>query len=177
MKKTFFALLFIVAGLNLSAQIRKGQWLAGGNVNWTSSFNTYTTDRSTLITIMPDAGYFFIDKLAGGMKLNFVINNPSNDYHNWLYGFSPFVRYYILPPSKTINIFAEAAYGWNRDDIQGFHSTSHEWSVSAGPAFFFNPHVALEVALMYTNTSGQVFTSGNAETFGMNIGFQVYLGK
>ena len=172
-----FLLLVIVISNQVTAQIKKGQWLAGGNVNWTSAFNGDFYGNSTVISIMPDAGYFFIDKLAAGLKLNYTIINPSSGLSYVDFGFSPFVRYYILPAEKTINIFTEAAYGWGRNTEQGANVTNHQWSVSAGPAFFLNSHVALEVALIYTNTAGQHLTDGNPETIGINIGFQVYLGK
>ena len=111
------------------------------------------------------------------MKLNYTIANPSSGLSYTDYGFAPFVRYYILPAEKNINIFAEAAYGWDRNTVQGANSTSHQWSVSAGPSFFLNPHVALEVALNYSNTAGQLYESGHPETLGINIGFQIHLGK
>ena len=177
MKKMIFLLLAFVISNQLTAQIKKGQWLAGGNVNWTSTFNGNFYGNSTIISIMPDAGYFFIDKLAGGLKLNYTIVNPSSGLSYVDFGFSPFVRYYFLPTAKTINIFTEAAYGWGRNTAQGGNITNHQWSLSAGPAFFLNPHVALEVAVVYTNTAGQQYTDGNPETIGINIGFQVYLGK
>ena len=177
MKKMIFLLLVIVVSNRVGAQVKKGQWLAGGNVNWTSSFNGDFNENSTIISIMPDAGYFFFNKLAGGLKLNYTIINPSSGLSYVDFGFSPFVRYYILPATKTINIFTEAAYGWGRNTEQGANVTGHQWSISAGPAFFLNPHVALEVALNYTNTAGQQYTISNSETLGINIGFQVYLGK
>ena len=93
------------------------------------------------------------------------------------YGFSPFVRYYLLPSGKSVNIFTEAAYGWTKGDEQGGTSTSHQWSLSAGPTFFLNPHVAIEVALNYTNTAGHLYTYGNPESLGISIGFQIHLGK
>jgi hypothetical protein len=181
MKKLIFALLFVIASFKLSAQINKGQWLAGGNVNWTTSFNSYYSGNSTVISIMPDAGYFFLDKLAGGLKLSYIIGNPAGNYYSTrTYGVSPFARYYFLSKTKNLNLFAQAAYGWNRtngDGLGGANINSHQWSFSAGPAFFLNPHVALEVALNYTNEAGQMYTDGNPETLGINIGFQIHLGK
>jgi Outer membrane protein beta-barrel domain len=181
MKKLIFALACIVVTSKLSAQINKGQWLAGGNINWTSSFNSYYNSNATVISFMPDAGYFFIDKLAGGLNLVFNINNPSgNDFSTKTYGVSPFVRYYFLPKTKSLNLFAQAAYGWNRtngDGLGGSNINSHQWSFSAGPAIFLNPHVALEFALNYTNMGGPDYSNGNPETFGLNIGFQIHLGK
>jgi len=80
MKKMILLLLVIIVSNQVTAQIKKGQWLAGGNVNWTTSFNSY--GDSTVIKIMPDVGYFFLDKLAGGLKINHTIVIPSHDYSN-----------------------------------------------------------------------------------------------
>jgi hypothetical protein len=181
MKKLLFVCLILAASFKVCAQINKGQWLVGGNANWTTSFNSSNTGNATAVNIMPDAGYFFYNKLAGGLKLNYTIGNPSgNGFSFDEYGVSPFLRYYILPSSKNINIFGQVAYGWNRVDAQGMggaSAISHEWSISAGPAFFLNPHIALEFALFYTNTGGASYTTGNGESIGLNVGFQIHLGK
>src|SRR5215475_15706489 len=117
MRYTLFAFLFVISGLKSSAQIQKHQWLVGGNANWTTSFNSRYSGSSTVISIMPDAGYFFYNKLAGGLKLIYSIDNPSGGNSYVQYGVSPFVRYYILPSSKLVNVFGQIEYGWNRVDI------------------------------------------------------------
>ena len=177
MKKIIFLLLVIVFSNHVTAQIKKGQWLVGGNVNWTTTFTSY--GDSTVIKIMPDVGYFFLDKLAGGLKISHTIVIPSHDssYSFSYFGFSPFLRYYILPVENTINVFAEVAYGWGGLNYNDFGDISHQWSISAGAAFFLNRHVALEAALSYTHTTERIPVNGNPKTLGLNLGFQVYLGK
>jgi hypothetical protein len=177
MKKVIFLLLVIVVSNQVAAQIKKGQWLAGGNVNWTTSFNSY--GNSTVIKIMPDVGFFFLDKLAGGLKINHTIVLPSHDssYSYSEFGFSPFLRYYFLPAANTINVFAEVAYGWGGFYYNEYDVISHQWSVFVGAAFFLNRHVALEAALNYTNITEQNHLNGYPKTLGLNFGFQVYLGK
>ena len=177
MKKMILLLLVIIVSNQVTAQIKKGQWLVGGNVNWTTSFNSY--GDSTVIKIMPDVGYFFLDKLAGGLKINHTIVITSHDSSNSqsYFGFSPFLRYYILPAANTINVFAEVAYGWGGFNYNDFDVISHQWSVSVGAAFFLNRHVALEAAFNYSNTTEKFKINGNPKTLGLNFGFQVYLGK
>ncbi len=177
MKKMIFLLLIIVVSNQVTAQIKKGQWMVGGNVNWTTSFNDY--GDSTVIKIMPDAGYFFLDKLAGGLKINHTIVFTSHDSSNSHseFGISPFLRYYILPVENTINVFAEVSYGWGGINYNDFGVIKQQWSVSAGAAFFLNRHVALEAALMYSHTTERIPVNGNPKTLGLNLGFQVYLGK
>jgi len=177
MRKMIFLLLVIVVSNQVTAQIKKGQWLAGGNVNWTTSFNSYGT--STVIKIMPDVGYFFLDKLAGGLKINHTIVIPGYDSSQAYssFGFSPFLRYYFLPATNTINVFGEASYGWGGFYYNDYDDINHQWSVSVGAAFFLNRYVALEAALNYINITEQHVVSGRQKTLGINIGFQVYLGK
>ena len=178
MKKLIFVLACILVTSTLSAQIKKGQWLAGGNANWTTtSQSDYSNGNSTVISVNPDVGYFFIDKLAGGIKINYSFINQSGGSAYNSYGFLPFVRYYVLPADKNINVFAEVATGWGNAYQGGYSGNSHVWSISAGPAFFLNKHVALECALNFSNYSGSNYNSGDAQTFGMNIGFQIHLGK
>jgi hypothetical protein len=85
------------------------------------------------------------------------------------------LRYYILPAANTINVFAEAAYGWTGFYHRNSDAIIHQWSVSVGTAFFLNRNMALEAALNYTNITE--VRLGYPKTLGLNIGFQVYLGK
>ena len=177
MKKTIFLLFVIVVSNQVTAQIKKGQWLAGGNVNWTTSFNSY--GDSTVIKIMPDVGYFLLDKLAGGLKINHTIVIPGHDSSNSFsyFGLSPFLRYYFLPAANAINVFGEVAYGWGGYNHNDFNVIIDQWSISAGAAFFLNRHVALEAAFNYTHLTENNVLNRNPKTLGLNVGFQVYLGK
>lgn len=50
------------------------------------------------------------------------------------------------------------------------------WGIKAGPAFFLNPSIALEATVGYGS-----FKYSDADdatnTFGVNVGFQIHLGK
>lgn len=186
MKKAVFLLLIIVVNSRVKAQIKKGQWMAGGNVSFAYSYNnnyynpvtgSYYSPSTVSFSFMPDAGYFIIDKLAGGLTLNYSVTNPEFSAAVSTYGFSPFIRYYVLPVNKKVNAFIETAYGWSRESEQGGVIISNHWSFSGGPVIFLSRHVALEMALNFTTYSGEIYGSSHPGILGFNIGFQVYLGK
>ena len=104
MKKLLFALFLMISASQLSAQINKGQWLAGGSIG----FNAYGNSGASLgdvtsFTVSPDAGYFFIHNLAGGLRIDFQTSNRKLYNAYTQYVISPFLRYYFLPrPKKSM---------------------------------------------------------------------------
>jgi hypothetical protein len=110
---------------------------------------------------------------------------------------SPFIRYYFLPSSRKLNFFADAAYayGKNKEKTNIYQQStpagglpmvststtnseykSHSCTIAAGPAFFINSKVAVELTAGYTFTkykgAGQ-----KANTFLLGAGFQIHLNK
>src|SRR5579859_4202038 len=100
MKKILFAAVLMTSAYAVSAQTNKGQWLAGGNVSFKSESNgPADAQKSTTFQLSPDAGYFFIDNLAAGIRLNYQSEKVKNDPNgaSTLFFAGPFVRYYFLP--------------------------------------------------------------------------------
>src|SRR5258708_35660342 len=110
MKKAFFATILTVSVIAASAQINQGQWLVGGNVNFTSS--KQGDAKLTHINFSPDAGYFFINNFAGGLRLNVSSDKPDGGDASTIFTVAPFVRYYFLPSAQKVNVFADAQYGF-----------------------------------------------------------------
>lgn len=202
------AMLFTAFGVN--AQTEKGKMLAGGNLGFsTSSGNEkYTYDNPdslnvngsikqngvTTIGINPSIGYFFIDNLAGGLKLNVNLTNSKSRVEGDKSASSvtelnvgPFVRYYYT--MDKIAPFGEMFVGFgNRTDkdtaYDGTKTTSKVSGVSFAPgvglAYFVNENIGIEGLINYTFQSSKVdITNGVRKTttgkFGINIGLQVYL--
>lgn len=187
MKKTLLAALLIVSAQAAFSQIYKGQWMVGGDMSVTSSKTktsvggTSTTSPSTtLVMINPDAGYFFMDKLSGGLRLNFT--SATGGYHDLMVG--PFVRYYFLPAAQQVNVFLDGSVGFGSTKASS-SSDSHSstaFQFMAGPAIFLNPHVALQIAPFFrsqweSETVGGVKYKSTDNTFGGMVGFQIHLGK
>jgi len=177
MKKILFAAILMTSAYAVSAQTNKGQWLAGGNVSFKSeSDGPNDSQKSTTFQLSPDAGYFFIDNLAAGIRLNyehFKVKSAPNA--NTLFFAGPFVRYYFLPKAQKLNIFADGSYGWGSNKY-GTSQSINGYSFMAGPAFFVTPNTALEFSLGYQSLKYEGNSDRN-NTFSVNVGFQIHLGS
>jgi len=175
MKKTLLALVVMTIAYGASAQIEKGRWLAGGNITFTSeSTGPNDVDKFSTFTFSPDAGYFFIDHLAAGLRFDYTSqkNKAAQDaFTRTLIG--PFVRYYILPGQEKINVFADGSFGFGSEG-QGTHSSLFGYAIKAGPAFFLTKSVALEFALSYQSIKIHD-VSDRDNTFSVGVGFQIHL--
>lgn len=175
MKKVLFAAFLTVAAQGVFAQINKGQWLVGGTAGFQSHKQGET--KATEFDFSPNAGYFFIDKLAGGLRVDLTsIKYKDADDASTSFLFSPFVRYYFLETAKPLNIFADASYGFGSQKEGGESASQNGFAISAGPALFLSPNTALEFALQYRSMGGDAYSDDNLNSFGVKIGFQIHLG-
>ena len=183
MKNVFLIVFFALPAMAM-AQIREDQWLIGGNVFY--SYSKSKQLKFVSFQLSPAAGYFFLDKLAGGLRLN-----VSSDTYRWATdGFrisstsiAPFLRYYFLPVQEKLNLFADASFGYSwgkyKDlDFGGSHRYRHyNFALMAGPAIFLNEHTALEVTVGYNYLSRGPIDSTVTNKFQFGIGLQVHIGK
>ncbi|MGN6435468.1 MAG: outer membrane beta-barrel protein [Agriterribacter sp.] len=190
MKKALLIFTSFLIGSIAFAQINRGQFLVGGNGTFTSSNNAGY--KSSQLTLSPGAGYFFMDKLAGGLNVNFGRNRSKQagvKSTSATYGISPFVRYYVLPATSKINLFGQASYTWGKSDnisnnIYTGKSTFNGYSISAGPTIFITRNIAVELTAGLTNNYHRSKSSYNNSTnkfkeklFQIGVGFQIHLGN
>ena|SRR5688572_30829173 len=178
MKKVILVLSVLVTSFTSFSQINKGQWLAGGTGGFESSKSgDIEGTKSTTFTFSPDAGYFFINNLAGGLRVSVSsIKDEGEDAFTTVL-FAPFARYYFLPAQQKVNIFADASYGFGSMK-QGESESFNQFAFAAGPAVFLSPNTALEFTLQYRSQGGDVYGGDDRmNSFGVNVGFQVHLGK
>ena len=178
MKKIFFAALMITGAHFANAQVNKGQWLAGGNIGFESAKQGEA--GRTEFNFSPNAGYFFINNFAGGLRVDVTtgkVKDAEDGYSS--FAVAPFLRYYFLPSAKKVNVFADAAYGFGSVKDGGESASMNEYAISAGPAIFLTPSAALEFSLYYKSRGGEAYEVADKRLnrFGLNIGFQVHLGK
>jgi hypothetical protein len=181
MKKLLIAFSMIASVSTVSAQINKGQWLVGGNAAFTSSKEG--DYKTTTFQFSPNAGYFFINNLAGGLRLNLSsAKEEINDFESTATttSIAPFVRYYFLPAAQKVNVFADASYSFGsmkfeEDGEEEQKANVNGFTISAGPAFFLTPNTALEVTLGY-NSSKMEDAEESTGTFLFGVGFQIHLG-
>lgn len=174
MKKVLFAALMTIAAQGVFAQVNKGQWLVGGNAGFESV--KWGESKGTSFTFSPKAGYFFIDKFAGGLRVDFTSDKPKDGEASGGLLIAPFLRYYFLPSADKVNIFADASYGFGNRKEDGESASQNAYAISAGPAIFLSPNTALEFALQYRSAGGDAWGDDRYNSFGINIGFQIHLG-
>ncbi|MBX3256342.1 MAG: hypothetical protein KF862_19555 [Chitinophagaceae bacterium] len=190
---------FLFTGKLSYCQVTKQNWLVGGTGSFNS--NSYTDDlgnksyKETYLQLQPNVGFFFIDKLAAGIKLNisFLRNKVESENYNLqksnFYGFGPFIRYYILNSENRINFLIEGSYQYqversggvsannnNPISIQMTQYTRNMLGFAGGPVMYFNRSVGLELLAGYSFTD-YVQNKSNIKKFYVGIGLQVHLEK
>lgn len=186
-------ILFSITTASFS-QINKGQWLIGGNASFSTDKENggIVKDRSTAFQLSPNAGYFVSDKLAVGARINFLRDKNEIEYGSYTetsnssISLSPFVRYYFLPKSEKLNLFADAGYlyGRTKNKYEGIYAvqpsnsltskgTTRGYHISAGPVIFLNPSTAVELTLSYNYQKQKDYDYTN-KGFMAGIGFQIH---
>ena len=188
--KLFTALfLFLIISITASSQVKKGQFLVGGSISFTanksgSASSAYYKTSNFLTT--SNIGYFIIDKLAAGARLNLASFHQKVGADNTtttLTTLSPFVRYYFLPPSKMVNAFIDISYNTYKNKYSTSLSPisqtnrSYGYTITAGPSIFLNKHVALEFTVGYQANIPKGFPESKTTQFNTGLGLQIHLGK
>lgn len=198
MKKLFMmiAIVSITTASFAQGNVNKGDWMIGGDAGYNSSKMEYpgstSDDKSSTFNLSPNVGYFFIKQLAGGLRI--VVSSTTEKYKSGTTTFEdkesysligPFVRYYFLPATQKVNIFADATYGFgsNKSTPSGGSSTKSDlngYGLTGGVAIFLLPSVAIELALKYQSLENK-YKSGSStievanKSFGGGIGLQIHL--
>lgn len=131
-----------------------------------------------------NVGYFFIDKLAGGLRPNLFVSttkyyNTSGSSRSEI---GPFLRYYLLPADQQLNLFIDGSYsrGWtsakNNNNTTNKVS-SNNFSFMGGPVFFLNSSVAVELSIGYSSTKFKDGVDSKRNIITTGIGLQFYLEK
>ena len=177
-----FGILFI--NLSVNSQITKGNWMLGGNADFSSTINKSEAGQKTTvfnIQITPNIGYFIVDRLATGLKVSVgkegVKATGTSRYSTYTdANFGPFLRYYFLPFDQQLNVLAEGVYQYGV--IAGDHDKvfKNTFSISGGPVVYFNPSVGLEFLIGYS-TFKYVGFAGSNGTVQVGLGLQVHLEK
>lgn len=197
MNRLIFLIIALLSTETAGAQVTKRNWLMGGTGNFSSK--TFTngslnqTYKETHIQLQPDIAYFFIDRLAAGIKLNmsFHRNKVVSDNYNLgkdnSYGFGPFIRYYILDTDGRFNFLVEGNYQYQIERGGGVSSdnsepvpvpmtqyTKNAFGLAGGPVFYFNRSVGLEFLAGY-NFTRYVENKSATKNFHIGLGLQVHL--
>jgi outer membrane protein W len=177
MQKIIIVILLITSVLNEnSAQIQKGSWMLGGDLQWDqkSTFQDFlNVVKTNQIASSADAevGYFLSDRWAVGARVGFNYSNRLDLYNNLSLGLkaveadvrnyhlAPFARYYFSPKSK-FKTFYELSIGgnWDRSELMDYNNNStgdvfNNYALNVkntlGVNYFLTQNIALEAAIDY----------------------------
>ncbi len=173
MKNLLFATLFFVtiaATAQIEKPITKGNMMIGGTMQltkWSSHFNNIQFNAS------PSFGYFVANHLAVGLELPVSVFKMSQ-IHNYSYGYSPFVRYYLKN-----GLFASFQFSHifvDNQDINSIQSknTQFMFTPGVGYSYFLNKNVAFEGGVFYEETyfKNLSWTQGSLN---FRIGLQIFI--
>ncbi len=168
MKKLLLSLA-LVAGLGLAAnaQTEKGGWMVGAQA---ANISYNTTAEIFSLTLSPQAGYFVSDNFAVGANLGLSIASASGT-SSTVWAIGPFARAYFGGTEKS-KFYAQANTGLG--GISG--STAYNLGATVGYTYFITKNVGLETGLGYNYSDSTNGGMGSSD-LGLNLGFQIYLGK
>jgi hypothetical protein len=181
------------SSITVFSQIDKGNWMVGGNGFIKKYTHTETSNNRTLeykrqqVNLSPSISYFVIDKGAVGIRssIDWLRNKSvlrSVFFNEIEYSFGPFIRYYLLNAEKPINIITEAHYSFGKLIHEGKTYTQY-YSGMAGPVYFINNKVGIELLLGYENKQEQGKDrfgdkySDSFKGFITKFGLQIHLGN
>lgn len=177
--------ILLISTLHSKSQINKGQWIAGGQGSF--AYSKSKNLKQTSLQLSPSAGFFFAHRLAGGLRLfynseTYKWEEDSKD--RWSgYGFTPFVRYYLLQEDQKVNFFADVSFGlgWGqyKDVDEGDKHTYNYYTTSliTGPAIFLNKNTALELTIGYQYSSRGPIDSTKTSSIRAGVGLQFHFGN
>lgn len=172
----------VLISINANSQITKRNWMLGGVISYAStnynSENYGAPHISYNLQIKPNIGYFFIDKLAAGIKTGIgKIGDKGLRTSYTDFNVGPFCRYYLLNSGKNVNVIAEGGYLYGFETGTASEKTfKSTFTLSAGPVVYFNTVVGLEFLISYSTYKFSI-VPGNNNTVMFGLGLQVHLEK
>jgi hypothetical protein len=175
---TLLAILLFISTNIVNAQVEKGYWLTGGSASYDKTTSSVQDKTDRVINLDVDAGYFFIDKLAAGLRLGLtnekaVITTTSKQA---VYGGGPFVRYYFLPNGQRFNFLVDGDVQFRWANLNGTKLDGHRtiYGIGGGPVLFLNDVVAVELLGHYSHSS---FTNTTEvlNNIRISLGLQIHL--
>ncbi|MBX2930716.1 MAG: outer membrane beta-barrel protein [Chitinophagaceae bacterium] len=162
MKKVFITAIIAVISITANAQTEKSTFLLGGGLSFTSTSFTGGGGSTSVFTLNPNVGYFFMKNYAIGGQL--LLNSGGG---NTAWSLGPLIRGYFTDNTKG-KPFAQAGIGFG--GASGGGNTSITFQLMGGYALFLNKSIAAEF-------TGNFQTVKGATIFGFGAGFQIHFAK
>jgi hypothetical protein len=176
------SLLFVFH--SIQGQISKETWLANGSASYSSTkYNSAAGSKNVdfELQLSPAIGYFLFDKLAIGIKApisKIGVKGQGTDKFTTYTDFNlgPFIRYYLLPDNKPVNVLIECGYEYGY--IKGDNDVvkKNTYLFSAGSVFFLTESLGIELLIGYSTFKFNEFKGLN-NSIQCGIGLSIQLAK
>jgi outer membrane protein W len=203
-------LILLVVGLlltgSLVAQVtRQGNFILGSTIGFSSANSQIVQDKgigekqeenpySTQLSIAPSIGYFLIDNLPLGIRMDYTFSQVKDqnglraENSNVLFG--PFARYYV-PMNNNMYFFGELGFGFgNSRDTKTMENGTQKintnlFSIGVGPGVtvIATNAIGLEALVKYNYARSQFDTeilgvkqntTSNTNQISISLGVQFY---
>jgi hypothetical protein len=184
MRNLLFVLFIFILSFSAQAQVERGRYLLGGNVDISSSYQGRNSGFQ--MTLTPSFGVFVVRGFAIGARYSFGISSSKNwsesrkeyvSVTSFTSGIGPLLRYYIgKKPLKGLisaNVNYLTSVTLRKNSVNGTNGFSATGLVGMG--YFFNPHLSLDCGLY---VSGVSFVKQLPVTrIGFSVGLFAFLDK
>ena len=161
----------------VSQTVAQGAWTFGGSVGFSSSKQEGAGKPTTVIELLPEAGYFIIDDL--GVGLNIIYSKTSQNSASFTeFGIGPWARYYVYQAAFVQAGFLAESLTIDGDFGQA-KSTGTRIEGGLGYSAWLADAVALE-PMVYVNllkSKDENEEPVNTTTLGLRIGLKIFIGK
>jgi len=179
MKKLILvSLFFLVSNLFAQQALLTKSYSIGGNISFSSYSEDSDSDNMNYFNFVPSVGYFFVDYLYTGVRLQYSYYSSGDNSRN-TFGFAPEVRYYF--PLDKLNPFLGFSYGYSisttEDDDE---NTNSALTLSGGADYFIHDHFAIEGAINYSflsrgYSSNDYSVDSNGTNFEIGFGVKYFI--
>ena len=172
-------------GIGLRLPTGVGNYLVGANLLFANITFQKGFEASYNVGLNPKVAFFALPNIALGLSGNLGVEGHQG-YRSVNYGISPFARIYFAhdnedKPARPVQFFVEGGVGFGGAnsryiDLTGItRATTNgiRLYLMPGVDYFINNHVAAELALEYLFIGGKP----DAHILGLNVGFQIFLGR
>lgn len=161
-----------------------GNMMVGANLLFTRAEFQKGFEANYSGGISPKAAFFLLPNIALGLSLDLNVEGHTG-YSAISYGISPFARLYFAHDNtartRPFQFFVEGGVGFggtnSRYDVGGITTKATtngaRLYILPGVDYFINNHIAAEAGLQYLFISGKP----DAHIIGLNVGFQIFLGR
>ena len=150
MEKVIVITLFLfLSSVYAQSPVSEGTYTVGGNISFTSTSDSHSSENHNNLIISPNLGYFFIDNIYTGTSILYSYQS-SGDFSATTYGFGPTIRYYFDVERVKPFLGLEYVYSFRSSGDDPDENTQTTFTISGGVDYFVTNYFAIEGSVNYS---------------------------